>query len=105
MAWWFCFCFLAEITGKYNTSIGCYTDDTQIYIATKPNIKSILTSINEIENCIGDIRSFLLTHYENLNDSKTEFLLLGTRQQLNKVGPISINVGNTQIFPSTKAKI
>ena len=32
-----------------------------------------------------------------LNDDKTEVIVLGTRQQLAKLGPLTLNVGNTEV--------
>ena len=34
-----------------------------------------------------------------INDDKTEFLLVGTRQQLDKLDSCSITVGNNRISP------
>ena len=39
-----------------------------------------------------------------INDDKTEFLLVGTRQQLNKLDSCSITVGNNRISPSPCVK-
>jgi hypothetical protein len=39
-----------------------------------------------------------------MNDGKTEFLVIGTRQQLCKVQPISISVNNSVISPSPHIK-
>ena len=39
-----------------------------------------------------------------INDDKTEFLLVGTRQQLEKLDSCSITVGNNRISPSPCAK-
>ena len=39
-----------------------------------------------------------------LNDDKTEFLLLGTRQQLAKVNIATITVGNTEVTSGTAVK-
>ena len=35
-----------------------------------------------------------------INDDKTEFLLVGTRQQLDKLDSYSVTVGNNRISPS-----
>ena len=39
-----------------------------------------------------------------INDDKTEFLLVGTRQQLEKLDSCSITVGNNRISPSPCVK-
>ena len=39
-----------------------------------------------------------------INDSKTELILIGSKQQLSKLQPISISVGNTTIHNSSFVK-
>ena len=39
-----------------------------------------------------------------LNDAKTEFLVLGTRQQLKKLRPSTVEVGNHIVNPSYSAR-
>ena len=39
-----------------------------------------------------------------LNDDKTEFLIIGTRQQLSKVSIQSIKIGQTEVFPVASAR-
>ena len=39
-----------------------------------------------------------------LNDGKTEFLIIGSRQQLEKVHIDMLSVGNIDIFPVSNAK-
>ena len=50
--------------------------------------------VRNMEDCIRDIRSFMLNNGLKLNDGKTEFLIIGTSQQLGKSGNISISVGD-----------
>ena len=38
-----------------------------------------------MENCIAGIRAWMIEDKLCLNDSKTEFMIVGTRQQLAKV--------------------
>ena len=38
-----------------------------------------------------------------LNDDKTEFLIIGTRQQLSKVSIQSIKIGQTEVSPAASA--
>ena len=46
--------------------------------------------------CISDICLWMKTNLLKLND-KTELIVLGTRQQLSKVGEVSIMIGNDTI--------
>ena len=45
-----------------------------------------------MERCIEDIRHWIVSDRLLLNDDKTEFLLIGTRQQLNKVESLPLRV-------------
>ena len=44
------------------------------------------------------------TNLSNLNDEKTEFVLFGTRQQLEIAGEISIKIGNDNIMNTNSSK-
>ena len=77
-----------------------YADDTQVYISFCPN--DILDQLNNaelLESCIDDIRAWMLHDNPKLNDEKTELLIIGTPQQLDKVVITHIRVGNTNIYP------
>ena len=52
-----------------------------------------------MERCIEDIRHWIVSNRLLLNDDKTEFLLIGTRQQLNKVESLPLRVGTMDIEP------
>ena len=47
--------------------------------------------------CISDICLWMRTNLLKLNDDKTELIILGTRQQLGKVGDVTIMIGNDTI--------
>ena len=40
-----------------------------------------------------------------MNDEKTEFMIIGTRQQLSKLQPMSVSVNNSTIYPRPIVKI
>ena len=47
-----------------------------------------------MEKCIDVVRKLMVQDWLMINDEKTEFLLIGTRQQLDKLDSRSITVGN-----------
>ena len=55
-------------------------------------------------DCISDIRSWMISDNLMLNDDKTEFLIIGTRQQLAKVNINCTRVGSTDVCPVTVAR-
>ena len=56
-------------------------------------------ALKSITDCIRDVRSWMISDNLMLNDDKTEFLILGTRQQLAKVNIDNIKVGSANVSP------
>ena len=79
----------------------CYVDDNQLYVSFKPNDANAQDeAIHAMEDCIKDIRNWLIEGRLLLDDDKTEFLVIGTRQQSNKLNPSVCRVGDHTIDPS-----
>ena len=57
-----------------------------------------------MENCISDIRAWMLHDKLMINDNKTEFLIIGTKQQLAKLSVDNLKIGSTNIVPSTSVR-
>ncbi|RMX57088.1 hypothetical protein pdam_00008219 [Pocillopora damicornis] len=49
--------------------------------------------------CIADVRSWFIANRLMINEAKTEFLIIGTRQQLEKTSIESIIISDTLIKP------
>ena len=63
-----------------------YSDDHQIYLSFKPvNLTSQEEALHIIQNCVNDVRKWMLVNKIMINDSKTEFLIIGSKHQLNKI--------------------
>ena len=78
---------------------------TQIYLSFKPisNI-SQEDAVHAMECCIEKIRRWPIHDRLLLNDDKTEFIIIGTRQQLKKLQAMNIKVGGSVIKPSSQVK-
>ena len=84
---------LFNIIERHLPNSHCYADDSQISLSFKPDDSSSQQdAITAMQNCIDDNRSSMEHEKLLLNDEKTEFLVIGTRQQL------SITVGNSAIM-------
>ena len=84
-----------------------YVDDTQNYRSFRPLNNSSqpqIDCINKLELCLADVRSWMQVNFLKLNESKTEFIIFGTRQQLNKVGTINIKIGEDAIQNVTSVR-
>ena len=73
-----------------------------LYLSFRPDeLSSQQGAITAAQNCIKAIRSWMDYDKLLLNDEKTEFLIIGTRQQLCKVTISSITVGNIDVMRSS----
>ena len=91
---------LFEIIKYHLPMIHCYADDSQVLISFSPNDGAeLLAVVRNMEDCIRDIRSWMLNNDLKFNDHKTQFLIIGSSQQLEKLDNISIRVGDSDIHP------
>ena len=86
-------------------TVHCYADDTQLYVSFSPNISTgQFEAVTAIQHCVDDIRNWMTNDKLLLNDDKTEFLMIGTKQQLAKVNVDHILIGNCVIRPKEVVK-
>ena len=77
---------LFEVIKYHLPEAHAYADDTQLYLSFSPDTATNQTdAVIAMERCISDIRTWMLTDKLKLNDDKTEFMLIGTKQQHSKV--------------------
>lgn len=60
------------------------------------------TDVEAMQNCIADIRKWMLQGRLRLNDGKSEFVIIGTRDQLTKVTIDTLQVGETATTPASE---
>jgi hypothetical protein len=86
---------LGEIARKHNLKHHFYADDTQLYISFAAKNSSNYAQL--VSSCVTDIKQWMQLNLLMLNDSKTEVILLGSRQQLSKIGNLEVEIGSTKI--------
>ena len=84
---------LSDICKKCKISYHGYADDQQEYLSFKPIPGSQEQCLNQLQGCISEIQKWMKVNTLKLNNAKTEFLVLGTQQQLNKIMDINIRIG------------
>ena len=91
---------IGDICQKHNISFQSYADDQQNYLSFKLMRETDTPKtqcIQKIQECIAKIRLWMHTNLLKLNDGKTEVVVVGTRQQLETAGPVTIAIGEDLI--------
>ena len=91
---------LFKVVEHHLPNAHCFADDTHLYLSFKPDDTTNQDeAIHAMNKCIDDIRNWMIKDRLMINDDKTEFLLIGTRQQLSKINDCRITVGDVNINP------
>ena len=94
-----------EIIKYHLPMIHCYADDSQVYISFSLNDRAEqLAVVRDMEDCIREIRFWMLNNDLKFNNDRTEFFIIGSSQQLKKLDNISILVGDSDIHPVPLAR-
>ena len=98
---------LSTVLDKHNLCHHFYADDTQIYLPFRPKCTgSYDESKSRLESCISDVRIWMANNFLNLNDTKSEFLILKPSRQsahFSKV-PAPLAIGRCQVSPAVSAR-
>ena len=79
-----------------------YADDTQVLISdVKRNLPNLIL---RMESTLTSLATWFHAHGLKLNTSKTEILLLGTRQNTRDLSPVSVRVGGGTVQESDCVK-
>ena len=97
---------IGDICCQHNINFDGYADDTQNYLSFRPD-KHYTNKIRckgNLERCISEVHTWMCTNLLKLNNNKTEFLLIWTRNMLNQSGSMLIKEGNDNIPSADKAR-
>ena len=96
---------LIDVVQNHSPSGHCYADGTQLYVSFNPEDEMDQLDANAvIELCVQVIRNWMWDNRLLLNEDKTGFLLIGTKQQLAKVKIDHVKVGNVNVVPYSPVK-
>ena len=96
---------LFEIVQDHLPNAHCFADDTQLYLSFDPNCPTDQAmALEAMERCISDLRKSMYRNKLKINDDNTEFLVIGSRQQLLKIRHCSVRVGTIDIKPVKVAR-
>ena len=94
---------VSKLINAYSLSHQCYADDTQIYSSC--DISQVDDLISEIQNCIRDLKQWMVHNKLHLNEHKTQFLwLIPKRFSKSDSLPHSIPLNGSEIPVSSFAR-
>ena len=90
---------LTTLIQRHSISNQSFADDTQLHNSCRPD--QIDTSVQGMQDCISDVKTWMTSNKLKLNDDKTECLLIVlNRTSLPNPHPTSIHIGDTDINKS-----
>ena len=88
---------LFSIFSNHSVSVHAYADDHQLYVPFSPNLEIQNQAVSCMESCLEDVTSWMISNKLKMNDSKTEFIIIGSHQQLAKTDLTRIRDGESRI--------
>ena len=84
---------LAQLLDSHSVQYHFYADDTSIYLSFNP--PEIDNAIDSMERCIEDVRSWMAARHLCMNDSKSNFIVIGSKSVLRNISEAPhLKVGN-----------
>ena len=93
-------CWLFKIIDRHLPNVHSCADDTQIDLSFRPHSPASQdAALRNIENCVADVRAWMLSNRLLISHTKTEFVIIGSRLQVSKIHMDKITVGASTVKP------
>ena len=94
---------ISQIITNHDVSHHMYADDTQVYIELSQS--DTHKSISSLSDCLTDISLWMKSSKLKLNSDKTEFIIIGTKQQRHKLSThFPVKLLDNDITPSDSVR-
>ena len=93
----------SQILTNHDVSHHMYADDTQVYIELSQS--DTHKSISSLSDCLTDISLWMKSSKLKLNSDKTDFIMIGTKQQRHKLSiHFPVKLLDNDIIPSDSVR-
>ena len=94
---------LSQIIEKHDVNHHLYADDTQIYVSLSAS--DCLLSLEKLKSCVNSVSLWMFRSKLKLNPDKTEFLIIGSKKQREKISTLwPISLINQEMTPTDSAR-
>ena len=96
---------LGDIIRQFGISFHMYADDIQLYISFNPkNHRSTVAALDQISQCIKAIKIWTNNNMLKLNNEKTEFTVIASKNLKRFMSPVSLLVEGKTILPEDSVR-
>ena len=96
---------VGDIIRNHDVEFHSYADDIQLFCEFNPKIPGDRErALGEISSCVSEIHSWMSNNMLQLNQEKTEFLVMATPYVISKLPDIKLQLGNVLVRGSANVK-
>jgi hypothetical protein len=93
---------IANVFCKHGLKHIIYADDIQVM--TKTSTTDLNLNIYKLEECIKDLGHWFVANSLCLNESKTDFIIFGSKHLLKTLPAVTLKIGSVSIHPSPQLR-
>ena len=96
---------VGDIIREHDIKFHSYADDTQLFCEFDPKLPGNCDrALGELSTCISKINNWMYQNKLQLNQEKTEFMIIATPRVLSTLPDIQLKLGDISVHASTSVK-